>query len=130
MLGIVGAFFFNSCKKDSPNYPGGEISSYIGIYDVRTIFKGTPVNLSIETLGGSSKITGIVTSDHSAGNLPEGLLVLQDRRRLDLLRGISIQLGDQAKEYSPGDSIVVDLLGGRLIKYKKFRKIIVTQHFV
>ncbi|MDR0262176.1 MAG: DUF5689 domain-containing protein [Sphingobacterium sp.] len=114
IAGIVGVFFFNSCKKDSPNYPGGEISSYIGIYDVRTIFKGEPVNLSLETLGGSSKITGIVISDHSAGNLPEGLLVLQDRRRLDLLRGISIQLGEKAKEYTIGDSIVVDLVGGKL----------------
>ncbi len=114
---VFGVFSLNSCKKDSPSYPGGEVSAYIGIYDVRTLFKGTPIELNLETLGGSSKITGIVTSDHSAGNLPHGVLVIQDRRRLDLLRGISIQMGEKASEYSPGDSIVVDLIGGKLQRF-------------
>lgn len=103
-----------SCSDQYGNYPGGVVSTYIGIYDVRNLYKGSPVPLNEETLEGSSKITGVVISDHREGNIPEGLLILQDRRRLNLLRGISVSLGAAASNYITGDSVVVDLVGATL----------------
>src|SRR3954469_16584256 len=74
------------CKKD--NYPGGQVSPYIAIYDIRNLYKGTDVTLTTDNMLGSEKIAAMVVSDHSGGNLPAGLLVVQDNRRLQL-RGIS-----------------------------------------
>lgn len=112
LIAIITCIVISSCEKS--NYPGGVISPYIGIYDVRTLFKDTPVDLNIESLEGSSKITGMVVSDHSGGNLPDGLLIVQDRRRLNFLRGIAISLGSDAASYSPGDSVTIDITGGTL----------------
>ena len=102
-----------SCNKNG-NYPGGVVSSFISIYDVKDLFKETEVTLTKEKLFGSSKITGVVVSDHSGKNMPAGLLVMQDMRRLSELRGISIAIGADAANYVPGDSIIVDIEGGIL----------------
>ncbi len=101
------------CKKD--NYPGGTVSPYISIFDVRDIYKGNAVTLSADNMFGSEKITGVVVSDHAAGsNIPAGLLIIQDSRRLSQLRGISINIGNDANSYVPGDSVIVDVKGGVL----------------
>lgn len=97
------------CKKD--NYPGGEISPYIALYDVRNIYKGEEVTLTRQNMLGSTSITGMVVSDHSGGNLPAGLLVVQDMRRLGLLRGISLNIGAEAANFKPGDSVIVRVEG-------------------
>ncbi len=102
-----------SCNKNG-NYPGGVVSPYISIYDVKDLYKGTDVTLTKDKLYGSSKITGVVVSDHSGKNLPAGLLVMQDKRRLSELRGISINIGNDAANYVPGDSLIVDIEGGIL----------------
>lgn len=103
------------CKKDG-NYPGGVVSPYVAIYDVKDQYKGADLTLTSSTLFGSSKITGVVVSDHSGKNLPSGLLVIQDRRRLNELRGISINIGTDAEKYVPGDSVVVNVEGGVLTR--------------
>jgi hypothetical protein len=107
LLGITA-----SCA--DTNYPGGEVNPTIGIYDVRNLYKGSPVSLNVESLGGSNNISATVISDHSAGNIPEGLLIVQDAQRLDLLRGIAIPLGAQAKDFVPGDSLVINIDGAEL----------------
>ncbi|MES2374627.1 MAG: DUF5689 domain-containing protein [Bacteroidota bacterium] len=112
-LFLLSFLFMWGCKKNG-NYPGGVISPYIAIFDVRDSYKGTDVTLTSEKLFGSSKITGVVVSDHSGNNLPAGLLVMQDRRRLAELRGISINIGAAASTYVPGDSLVVNVEGGLL----------------
>ncbi|WP_315821193.1 DUF5689 domain-containing protein [Paraflavitalea speifideaquila] len=81
------------------------------MYDLRNIFKGQDVTLTRENMLGSTTITGTVVSDHSGGNLPAGLLVIQDNRRLSLLRGISIPIGAEAANYKPGDSVVLNVEG-------------------
>lgn len=106
MIGLLG------CKKE--NYPGGKISPYISIFDIRDLYKGADVTLGIDNMFGSDKITGIVTSDHSGGNLPAGLLILQDSRRLSQARGISIAIGADAANYQPGDSLVINMVGAVL----------------
>lgn len=96
------------------NYPGGEISPYVGLFDVRNIYKSEAVQLNSQNLDGSSKIAVMVTSAHSGGNLPEDLVFVQDVRRLGLLRGLALNLGAEAKNYVAGDSIVVDINGATL----------------
>lgn len=113
---LLATFFCTwGCKKTG-NYPGGVVSPYISIFDVRDSYRGGDVKLTSETLFGSSKITGIVVSDHSGNNLPAGLLVIQDRRRLSQLRGIAINIGADASKYVPGDSLVVNIEGGMLTR--------------
>src|SRR5678816_3458291 len=110
--------FMLGCKKDiyPGDYPGGKISPYISILDVRSLYKGDDVTLTVDKMFGSEKITGVVVSDHSGGNLPAGLLVLQDKRRLSQLRGIAIPIGTDAASYLPGDSVIIDITGAVLKK--------------
>lgn len=102
-----------SCKKDG-NYPGGTPSSYISIFDVRDVYKGTDVTLTKENMFGANKMIAVVISDHSGKNLPQGLLIVQDARRLGLLRGLAIPLGNETSNYAVGDSLEINLDGAVL----------------
>ncbi|WP_316849153.1 DUF5689 domain-containing protein [Pedobacter agri] len=100
------------CKKQ--NYPGGEVSPYLPIFDLRGLYKGSDITLSPENMYGSSSISAVVVSDHSGKNLPAGLLIVQDKKRLSQLRGIAIPIGADAAKYVPGDSVVINVTGGVL----------------
>jgi hypothetical protein len=114
---ITLAVVVNSCtKKTYENYPGGTPNDVISILDVRPIYKDQDVVLSKDILYGATKLAGVVISDHTEKNLPAGLLVIQDNRRLSTLRGISIEIGDAAAKYHPGDSVVIDVSGGTLTR--------------
>lgn len=115
---VIVVFLLAACKKNGEygNYPGGEISDFIGILDVRPIYKGQDITLTRENMYGSSRLAAVVISDHTEGNLPEGLLIVQDNRRLDSIRGISIDLGAAAANYHPGDSVQIDITGGTLTR--------------
>lgn len=114
---LLSALMWAGCKKDS-NYPGGKISPFIPLFDLRDLYKGTDVTLTTENMYGSDQITGIVISDYAANNLPAGFLVLQDRRRLSQLRGIAIPIGEDAAKYVSGDSVSVTITGGVLTRDK------------
>jgi hypothetical protein len=102
----------SGCKKD--NYPGARLSPYISIFDLRNTFRGQDVTLTTENLFGADKINGVVVSDHSGNNMPEGVLVLQDSRRLNFLRGIAVDAGADAANYMPGDSVTINVVGAKL----------------
>ena len=107
----------NSCTKDTyKNYPGGEPNDIVSILDVRPIYKGKDVFLTKENLYGGSKLAAVVVSDHTEKNLPAGLLVVQDSRRLATLRGISIDIGTAAANYHAGDSVMIDISGATLTR--------------
>jgi len=110
---LLAIVFIAGCKKEG-NYPGGVVSPYIALLDLRDLYKGQDVALTKDNMFGAQKIAGVVTSDHSGKNIPAGLLVMQDSRRLGQLRGISIALGADAASYLPGDSIIVDVEGAML----------------
>ncbi|HEY0669852.1 MAG TPA: DUF5689 domain-containing protein [Sphingobacteriaceae bacterium] len=110
---FTAAIMFAGCEDDN-NYPGGKISPYIPLYDLRNLYKGTDLALSQDNMFGSDKITGIVVSDHTEGNMPAGALIIQDKRRLQQLRGITIPLGADASKYVAGDSVIVTVAGGVL----------------
>lgn len=104
----------DALKGEFGNYPGGTISPYFSIFDIRSLYKNQEVKLNKESMLGSEKIAAMVVSDHSGKNLPAGLLVVQDARRLSQLRGISIDLGTDAASFVPGDSVVINVDGGVL----------------
>lgn len=117
MLNIVSLFaiivVFGGCEQIG-NFPGAAVNPHIAIYDLRSFHRGTDYPLSVESMLGAKGVTGIVVSDHSGKNLPDGLLMVQDRMRLNELRGIAIAIGADATKYVPGDSVTVDLVGGVL----------------
>lgn len=117
---LVAGFLLllGACEKNGEygNYPGGEPNDIIGILDVRPIYKGQDITLTQEILYGATKLAAVVISDHTEGNLPEGLLVVQDNRRMNFIRGISIDIGAAAAKYHPGDSVVIDIVGGTLTR--------------
>ncbi|WP_447640701.1 MULTISPECIES: DUF5689 domain-containing protein [Chitinophagaceae] len=100
-------------KKDS--FPGAEVSPYIALFDLRSLYHSNSdvVPLTSDKLNGADSITGMVVSDHSGNNLPDSLLMLQDHRRLSMLRGIALTVSNAA-DYKVGDSIVVKIKGGTL----------------
>jgi hypothetical protein len=114
---ILVAVVINSCTKDTyENYPGGVPNDIGSILDVRPLYKGKDVMLTKEQLYGASRLAVVVVSDHTEKNLPAGLLVVQDSRRLSTLRGISIDLGAAAAKYHPGDSLMIDISGSMLTR--------------
>jgi len=102
-----------SCDQTG-NFPGAEVNPNIAIYDLRSFYRGTDFPLTVESMLGARGITGLVVSDHSGKNLPAGLLMVQDKMRLNELRGIAIDIGADATKYVPGDSVTVNLVGGIL----------------
>lgn len=110
----LGLAMLSSCEDKATDYEG-TLSPYITIEDVRTIYKGEDLILNNNNLSGAQKITGVVISDHSQGNLPEGLLVIQQHKK-SRIRGISIQMGESAKKYQAGDSIVINVIDKKLKK--------------
>ncbi len=111
---LLSLAFLGGCKKGS--YPGGVVSPYISIFDIKDLYKGDNVTLTTANMFGSNKIAAMVVSDHSGGNLPAGLLVVQESRRLSQLRGMAISIGADAAKYVPGDSVVINVEGGVLAR--------------
>jgi len=105
---------FLGCKKDK--YPGGVLSDYISLLDLRNIYNDAPITLTKETMFGATKISGLVVSDHRGGNAPAGLVMMQDNRRLGIMRGIAIEIGADAADYLPGDSIEINLVGKTMVR--------------
>jgi hypothetical protein len=114
ILCLLYASLMWGCKKDG--YPGGRISPYMALYDVRNLYRGEDVTLTRDNMLGSTSIAVMVVSDHSGNNLPEGLLVVQDNRRLSQLRGLAIPLGADAASYVPGDSLHINVEGAVLTR--------------
>src|SRR5690606_21260662 len=100
-----------SCEKEIK--VTGTASPFISLNDVRALYKGTPKVLTTEDMLGASYINGIVISDPVNGNAPEGLVILQSFKR-NLLRGIALDMGTEATNYNPGDSVVVKIDGKTL----------------
>ncbi|MBC7615690.1 MAG: hypothetical protein H7202_06455 [Pedobacter sp.] len=119
---LSAAFVWAGCKDTNyldglGNYEGGTISPFIPIYDLRDLYKGEDLVLSKENMYGSSSISGVVISDHKGKNLPTGWLIIQDKRRLNELRGITIQISAvEAEKYVSGDSVHINIEGGKLSK--------------
>ncbi|QJD95227.1 hypothetical protein HH214_04710 [Mucilaginibacter robiniae] len=108
LLAVISA-----CKKH--DFAEGALSPIIAVSDMRSLYKGTDVTLTKENMQGAHQIVGIVISNPDSGNVPQGIVVLQNFRR-QVIRGISIPLGDKAASYHSGDSLMIDVEGAVLKK--------------
>lgn len=111
---IIAVLFFVGCEKDK--YPGGVPNNVISLLDLRGIYQGSSITLTQNDLFGGDRIVGMVVSDHSGTNSPQGLVMVQEKRRLDLMRGIALNLGAEAANYHPGDSVEVMIEGAQLVR--------------
>ncbi|WP_341841424.1 DUF5689 domain-containing protein [Chitinophaga caseinilytica] len=110
---LIAAGFWGCVKDDT--YPGAKLSPYIAIYDIRAMYKGQDLQLNAENMFGAHSLRCLVVSDHRAGNMPDGMLVVQDSSRL-AQRGIAIPVGAAAAQYEAGDSVVIPVSGATLTK--------------
>lgn len=116
---IIGAciVLMTACKRDS-DYVNSSPGPYISNFDLRKLYKGTDLILDKSITGQATYVAGQVTSDHSGGNLPAGLLFIQNLRMVgngvDSLRGIAINIGAAAANYVPGDSVHIKIEGSTL----------------
>ncbi|QPH39976.1 DUF5689 domain-containing protein [Pedobacter endophyticus] len=115
-LVVIGSTWIG-CKRDT-DYIGITVSPYISNFDLRKLYKNADVALTSENLGGADYVKGIVISDQSNGNIPAGLMFLQNSRiagnGVDSLRGIAINIGTEAAKYVPGDSVHVKITGSTM----------------
>lgn len=116
MIGVCLTLFY-ACKRDS-DYVKSTPGPYISNFDIKKLYRGTDVVLTKELTREATIIRGQVTSDHSGNNLPVGLMFIQNLRTVasgvDSLRGIAINLGAEAANYKPGDSVHVSIEGSTL----------------
>lgn len=118
ILLIVTVFLFSilmACKRT--DWAEGTLSPVISIEDLRLLFTGEDLILNSSNLAGATKIAGVVISEGSSGNIPEGVLVVQNTRRKKV-RGINLYLGSQAANYKPGDSVLINIEGSVLKQEK------------
>lgn len=121
---LSSAFIWSGCEdKDYldgyGNYEGGTVSSFIPIYDLRNLYKGSDVSLTKDGMFGSTSISGVVVSDYAENNFTDnlkGLVFIQDNKRLNSLRGIALNVGADASKWVTGDSVHVNIEGGVLTK--------------
>lgn len=110
---ILCTLLFNACKKDEKPAEG-KLNSFAALFVVKNAYKGTDVQLNAEKLSGATQTGGVVISNLSGNNFPDGGLIIQNASR-GQVRGIIIELQDAAN-YAPGDSLVVNLEGSTLAK--------------
>lgn len=107
----LAASVTGSCKKH--DLADGQLSPIIAVGDLRVLYKGTDVSLTKEKMLGAYQITGTVISRPDSGNVPAGIVVMQNYRRAQL-RGISFDLGAAASSYHSGDSLLINVEGTML----------------
>lgn len=104
---------FSGCLKEDVFPASGTPNDFIALVDVRGIYKGEAVTLSRSNMSGATKITGVVISDAAAGNIPKGVLVIQQTSRT-ITRGIEIHLGDEEVPFKMGDSVRLNVEGSSI----------------
>lgn len=112
---LYGILTITSCIKQDIFPASGTPNQFISILDIRKLHKGADVVLTKENMDGADKITGVIVSDASAGNIPAGVFAMQQTSRT-LTRGIEIVVGNQPVSFNVGDSVVVRVDGANLIR--------------
>ena len=111
---ILCGIVFSACKKDV-NPSLGKENPVAAIFVVKKLYKDTDFKITAESLTGASKTGGIVISNQSGKNFPKGSLIIQSLDR-GQIAGLLIDLGAAEVPFEPGDSVVVDVVGGTLSK--------------
>ncbi len=97
---------FTGTRCDGSEPPPTGNGDLVSIKDIRAMYKGSDIKL------GAYKIGGVVISDAANKNISSGAVVLQDGDH-----GISVYFGGTVT-YNIGDSIVLNVTGDSLLKYR------------
>ncbi|WP_157687552.1 DUF5689 domain-containing protein [Pedobacter psychrophilus] len=112
ILLFASSFVLSACEKH--DFAAGVVSSITSVEDVRDLYKGTEVTITSESLLGAEKIRGVVISNPDSANIASGLVVIQNTTR-NKTRGIILAV-ENANTYKMGDSLLVNISGGKLNK--------------
>ncbi len=94
------------CSGGTPPPPTGTVTKLV---DLRAMYSGTDIKITASTA-----ITGIVISDAASKNINKSSVIIQDGNS-----GINVFFGSSVTvNYSVGDSIVLDITGDSLIKFR------------
>lgn len=105
-------FVTSSCFKEKDTLLGTPTKN-LSIYNLKLMDKGSEISLSEDNIG-VSPLSGTVISDASAGNIEKGKFVMIQTKE-GKTAGITISLqGNPDINLIPGDSVVVNILGGNL----------------
>lgn len=107
---VVAVFFIMGCNKDTFE---PDVDRFISIAELRNMYKGTPVTISSDESGVHTFISGIVISDGTQGNNPNGKIIIQNYSNR-ALGGIALSLDGQSARYLVGDSVIVKAEGATL----------------
>lgn len=116
-LSIVAASLF-SCIKKYDNPADGQLGGNITLFALRQAYQGNEVTLGPSSLGGASKIQGVVISDKTGLNIEAGTFALQQTFATantagDITRGVLVKMNGAA-DYNIGDSLQIDVSGAKL----------------
>jgi hypothetical protein len=120
LLAIGSTLILTSCLKEYDNPAEGQVSDKAAIYVVRDAYQGSTITLKESDLAGASFTSGTVISDKTAGNIQPGTFVIQNTSPSsssagDITTGIIIDMGSSTNvPFVPGDSVVVNIIGGKL----------------
>lgn len=109
---LCASLLWSACEKH--DFASGVVSSITSVEDIRDLYKGTDVTITSESLLGAVKIRGVVISNPDSLNITAGLVVIQSTTR-NKTRGIILAL-QNANNYKMGDSLMVNVIGGKLTK--------------
>ena len=94
-----------ACKSD-PDWAAGTLNPTVAINDIRSLYKDGNLRLTAELLAGAVQTCGIVSSNYTEGNIPEGVVVVQNTRR-SKTSGIAVYVGELASTFQQGDSLLL-----------------------
>ena len=117
---VLAAALFALCAtsacKTNPDWAAGTLNPTVSISDVRFLYKGNNRQLTANDLAGAVQISGVVNSNYSAGNVPEGIIVVQNTLRSKTC-GIAVHVGTEiAPTFQPGDSLLLRIEGKTLTR--------------
>ncbi len=115
----VLVFFTAGCLKENVNESEGTLGEFVSLFAMRQAYQGNEITLSSNSLGGASKITGIVISDRAGLNTEPGTFVLQQtiaspNAATDVTRGAIFKMSNGEANYNMGDSLVINVTGTKL----------------
>ncbi len=106
---ILLSLSLTGCLKENVNPAEGVPGSMAALIVVKDVYRGEEVKLTPDVLSGAHLTTGIVISDPSTKNLPEGYVIVQNSWR-NKLRGLALVLSPStAQKFQIGDSVVFDI---------------------
>ena len=105
----------SACKTD-PDWAAGTLNPTVSISDVRFLYKGNDRQLTTDDLSGAVQISGVVSSNYTEKNVPEGIVIIQNTLR-SKTSGIAVHVGSElASTLQPGDSLLLQIAGKTLTR--------------